>query len=71
MERIQLTKGFVFSVKEASFQVLVCLDGYGEVQTMDEEQQPMRFSKGETLFLPAGLGKCYVSGKTELLKIRC
>lgn len=35
---------------DTSFQVLMCLDGYGEVQTMDAEQKPMRFSKGETLF---------------------
>lgn len=44
---------------------------YGEVQTMDAEQKPMRFSKGETMFLPAGLGRCLVVGDAELLKIRC
>ena len=69
-ERIQVTKGFAFSVMDTSFQVLMCLDGYGEVQTMDTEQKPIRFSKGETLFLPAGLGKCFVVGDTELIKIR-
>lgn len=26
----------------------------------------MRFSKGETLFLPAGLGRCLVVGDAEL-----
>ena len=30
-ERIQVTKGFSFSVMENSFQVLMCLDGYGQV----------------------------------------
>lgn len=70
-ERIQVTKAFVFSVMDASFQVLMCLDGYGEVQAMDVKQKPMRFSKGETMFLPAGLGRCLVTGKTEMLKIRC
>lgn len=69
-ERIQVTKGFAFSVMDTSFQVLMCLDGYGEVQTMDTEQKPVRFSKGETLFLPAGLGKCFVVGDTELIKVR-
>ena len=49
----------------------MCLDGYGEVQTMDAEQKPMRFSKGETLFLPAGLGRCLVTGTAAILKIRC
>lgn len=67
-ERIQVTKGFAFSVMDASFQVLMCLDGYGEVQTMDAEQRPMRFSKGETLFLPAGLGRCLVVGDAELIQ---
>lgn len=66
-----MQEGEAFSVMDTSFQVLMCLDGYGEVQTMDAEQKPMRFSKGETLFLPAGLGRCLVVGDAELLKIRC
>lgn len=28
MERIQLTKGFAFSVMDISFHVLMCLNGY-------------------------------------------
>lgn len=70
-ERIQVTKGFSFSVREESFQVLMCLDGYGQVETMDADQKPMRFCKGETLFLPAGLGRCLVVGDATVLKIRC
>lgn len=70
-ERIQVTKGFAFSVMDASFQVLMCINGYGEVQTMDAEQKPMRFCKGETLFLSAGLGRCLVVGDGELIKVRC
>lgn len=70
-ERIQVTKGFSFSVREESFQVLMCLAGCGQVETMDAEQKPMRFGKGETLFLPAGIGRCLVLGDTTLLKIRC
>lgn len=65
-ERIQVTKGFAFSVMDTSFQVLMCLNGYGEVQTMDAEQKPMRFSKGETMFLSAGLGRCLVVGDALL-----
>ena len=42
-ERIQVTKGFTFSVTDYSFQVLVCLDGYGQVETMDADLKPMRF----------------------------
>ncbi len=70
-ERIQVKKGFSFSVMNNSFQVLMCLGGYGQVETMDAEQKPMRFSKGETIFLPAGIGRCLVLGDASLLKIRC
>lgn len=37
----------------------------------DVRQKPMQFSKGETLFLPAGLGRCLVVGDAELIKVRC
>lgn len=70
-ERIQVTKGFSFSVKEESFQILMCLDGYGQVETMDADQKPIRFCKGETMFLPAGMGRCLVVGDAMVLKIRC
>lgn len=70
-ERIQVSKGFSFTVRDESFQVLMCLDGYGQVETMDAEQKPMRFSNGETMFLPAGIGRCLVIGDATVLKIRC
>ena len=38
---------------------------------VDAEQKPMRFCKGETLFLPAGLGRCLAVGDAELIKVRC
>ena len=68
-ERIQVTKGFSFSVMENSFQVLMCLDGYGQVEV--DGDKPIRFSKGETVFLPAGIGRCLIIGDTTVLKIRC
>jgi mannose-6-phosphate isomerase len=71
VERIQVTKGFSFSVLDVSFQVLVCMEGYGQVETMDGGQKPVRFCKGETLFLPAGLGRCLIVGDVVMLKIRC
>ncbi len=71
VEKVQVSKGFSFSVLESSFQVLMCLDGYGQVETIDTEQKPMRFMKGETLFIPSGIGRCYMLGDTEVLKIRC
>lgn len=68
-ERIQVTKGFSFSVMENSFQVLMCIDGYGQVEV--DGGKPVRFSKGETVFLPAGIGRCLTIGDMVLLKIRC
>ena len=71
VERIRVTKGFSFSVMEQSFQVLMCLDGYGQIESMDVGLNPVRFMKGETLFLPAAIGRCLVIGDSTILKIRC
>lgn len=71
VERIQVTKVFSFLVTDSSFQVLMCLDGYRQVEAMDEKIDPMQFVKGETLFLPATMGRCLVLGKNTILKIRC
>lgn len=71
VERIQVTKAVSFSVMDQSFQILMCLDGYGQVKTMDVEIKPIRFSKGETVFIPAKIGRCMVIGEATLIKIRC
>ena len=70
VERIQVTKGFSFSVLDTSFQVLLCIDGNGGLET-DESNKPVRFDKGACLFLPASLGRCHVIGECTLLKVRC
>ena len=70
-ERIQVTKAFLFLVREESFQVLVCLEGRVQIKTIEIETKPVELCKGETIFLPARLGKCCVVGKASLLKIRC
>ena len=69
-EKIQVTKGFSFSVMKNSFQVLLCTDGEGGLET-DGGNRPLRFKKGSCIFLPARLGRCHVIGSCELLKIRC
>lgn len=69
-ERIQVKKGFSFSVLETSFQVLLCIDGEGGLET-DGSNRPLRFKKGSCIFLPANLGRCHVIGECDLLKIRC
>lgn len=70
VERIQVTKGFSFSVLDTSFQVLLCIDGSGGLET-DETNRPLRFEKGSCIFLPASLGRCHVIGECTLLKVRC
>lgn len=70
VERIQVTKGFSFSVLDTSFQVLLCTDGNGGLET-DETNRPVRFDKGACIFLPAGLGRCHIIGECVLLKVRC
>lgn len=69
LERIQVTKGFSFTVSENSFQILLCIDGDGGLETPDL-RRPIRFKKGDCLFLPAAIGRCYILGATTLLKIR-
>ena len=71
VERIQVTKAFSFSVLDESFQVLMCLDGEGQIERMNANLKPIRFMKGRTMFLPAGLGRCLVVGDATVLKIRC
>ena len=69
-EKIQVTKGFSFSVMKNSFQVLLCTNGEGGLET-DGSNRPLRFRKGSCIFLPAELGRCHVIGECDLLKIRC
>lgn len=52
---------------EESFMVLMCLDGNGVLQGEEE----LAFQKGNCIFVPASSGKMRISGKTQLLKIRC
>lgn len=70
VERIQVNLGLDFTVRDTSFQVLLCIDGEGGILA-DDNIRPLRFKKGDCLFIPAGTGRCHVLGKCELLKIRC
>lgn len=69
-ERIVSSMGFGFRVMDSSFQVLLCTAGYGGIMT-DDMKRPLRFHKGDCVFVPAGAGRCHVVGETQLLKIRC
>ena len=68
-ERIHVQPICGFEVKDASFQVILCLEGHGILR--DGEGNQVSFEKGDCLFLPAGSGRCRIQGNTEVLKIRC
>lgn len=68
-EKIDVTRGVSFTVMDSSFQVVLCIEGDGGIETADYKK-PLRFSKGDCLFLPAGLGRCFVVGSCKFLKIR-
>ena len=69
-ELIVVSLGFAFSVTDTSFQILLCVDGEGGIST-DEMFRPLRFHKGECIFLPANTGRCHVIGTCRMLKLRC
>ena len=68
-ERIQVSMGFSFTVTDGSYQVLLCIDGRGGLET-EGGRRPLRFAKGDCVFIPAGTGRCHVLGNTTLLKVR-
>jgi len=68
-ERIRVSLGMELPFLDTSFQVLLCLNGEGRITT-DNMRRPLLFQKGETMFLPAGIGSCGILGEAELLKIR-
>ncbi len=69
-EKIIVSKGFSFTVGSGSFQVLLCVDGEGGLE-VDSNNKPLRFRKGQCIFIPAGLGRCHVIGECKVLKVRC
>ncbi|MCD7746075.1 MAG: class I mannose-6-phosphate isomerase [Lachnospiraceae bacterium] len=69
VEKVRVRKEFSFSVREESFQVLLCMDGNGILSDMFDRS--VDFAKGECLFIPADIGRCSLIGNAELLKVRC
>ncbi len=68
-EKIDVTKGISFTVMDTSFQVILCIEGSGGLET-SEYKKPLRFKKGDCIFLPAGLGRCFILGECQFLKVR-
>lgn len=69
-EKIQMINGFSFWGLEASFQVLLCLEGEGEINTKSSKTI-LKFKKGDCIFLPAGVEIYTIMGRNTLLKVRC
>lgn len=57
-----------FSSDELSFRVLLCVDGEGTISYADNE---MNVKKGECIFVPADSTEIYISGRMQLLDVRC
>ena len=55
-------------VTNDSFQVLLFINGHGELKTKDN-QEPLVYKKGDCVFIPAGTGECLIIGECELLKV--
>lgn len=69
-ERIRTSMGISFVVNGLSFQVILCIEGAGSIEN-DEMEKPLKFRKGDCIFIPAGAGKTFIIGEAEMLKIRC
>lgn len=72
VERILIHSGTennaaILSVDKESFAVLLCLEGQGVI----EGCQILDFKKGSCIFIPAGCENVKITGKVQLLKIRC
>lgn len=64
VRHIRLWDETTFQVDESSFWHLLILDGNGII-VWDETELPLK--KGDSLFLPAGLGKYRIKGRMEFL----
>lgn len=68
VERICTTEICTFSVLSTSFQVHICINGQCRVES---DFNCLGLCKGDSIYLPAGLGTCKIYGTAEFLKIRC
>lgn len=66
-ERIQVSDKFLFEVSKTSFQVILCTEGEG---VLNSEYTHLSFSKGDCVFIPSGFDNFFIKGFTEILKMR-
>lgn len=64
VDKIETDTAVPIRSDENSFHHLLCLDGNGKIEWRDGG---LEFKKGDSLFLPAGLGDCTASGHFQAL----
>lgn len=67
VEKLEMNGQLSFGGMNDSFQVLLCLNGSVELVVNEK----IILSKGDCCFLPCGLGKYMLKGRSKLLKINC
>ncbi|MBE5756832.1 MAG: class I mannose-6-phosphate isomerase [Clostridiales bacterium] len=68
VDKIDVFDSFSFIVDDKSFQVIVCVDGEGQIEY---KKGVISLKKGDTVFIPANAKKCKINGKMTLLKVKC
>lgn len=58
-----------FQTTELSFEVLLCMDGCGSISF--EENEMIRFFKGDCIFVPASSVPVKIHGSAQFLKVSC
>lgn len=69
VDRILLNKTADFNVDDFSFKVVMCIRG--EAEFVFGQYSSLYIQRGDTVFLPAGMGDFKVGGRCEALVISC
>ncbi len=69
-QRILISRKYSWFVSRKSFQVLLCLEGGGTL-LCERSDAAICFTKGSCMFIPAGIGKCQLTGTAVLLLVTC
>lgn len=67
-DKINVNTEYDFEVDSLTFRVMLFTNGEGIIKSSNDS---VSVKKGDCIFLPAGIGKIEVNGKTEFLKIEC
>ena len=64
VEKFFIDKPFEFSTNAESFNSILCLNGDGEIEYNGEK---FPITKGDSYFIPAGIGKYSINGNAEII----